>query len=229
GALYVPRSVLLSNPAAFAMMARWRKRPNYIDDRTEVVIDGFQRSGNTFAYVAFCAAQDRDVALAHHSHAAGQVVIAARRGLPTVLTVRPPRDVVVSHAQYYPRVSMAAALAAYIAFYRGCLGVLDRVVVAEFGHIVSDMGEVIGRLNERFDSRFRRFEHTEENVAACFERIEERAVAHHGTGILEMVVPRPSEARDARRASLVRRYDSLPRPLRAAAQRLYDTVASTPG
>src|SRR5207247_8264431 len=46
---------------------------------TEICIEGFPRSGNTFAVIAFQQAQTRTVSIAHHVHAPGSVIGAARR------------------------------------------------------------------------------------------------------------------------------------------------------
>ena len=192
-----------------------------ISPPTELVIEGFQRSGNTFAVAAFELAQSRTVTLAHHTHASAQVLTAAARGLPTILTVRRPIDAIVSHCQYYAEVSMTTALVTYVVYYSRCLAVRDKVVVASFEQITSDMGEVIDRANEAFGTSFDRFDHTEENVARCFEVIGGQVQEARFGATREMVLPVPNAAREAQRPELRRRYERLPRLLRRRADELY--------
>ena len=64
-----------------------------------VVIEGFPRSGNSFARRAFIMAQDEtfDVTrIAHHLHVPAQVIRAARWRIPTLVLIRRPKDAVLS-------------------------------------------------------------------------------------------------------------------------------------
>lgn len=90
---YTVRAVLSAHPSVYIPFARrkYRDVPNMlVESDTELVIEGFERSGNTFAVVAFETAQPRPVKTAHHLHAAAQVVSAVRMGVPTLLLIRPP-------------------------------------------------------------------------------------------------------------------------------------------
>jgi hypothetical protein len=49
---------------------------------TEVVIEGFPRCGNSFAFAAFALAQPHPVHIAHHLHAPAQVLASAARTPP---------------------------------------------------------------------------------------------------------------------------------------------------
>lgn len=208
----------MSRPASFNVISRWRPYTR-LDTDTELVIDGFQRSGNTFAQVAFELAQPTPRRVAHHTHAAGHVLLAVKEGLPTLLAIRDPRSSVVSYVQYYPGVSMSAAIINYTIFYRTCLQVRSQVSVAPFTEIVTDMGRVIDGLNTQFGTAFERFEHVPANVDRCFALMEERW-ALYGRRIDE-VVPRPSPLRAQRKAELEVAYDELPRRLRALADDAY--------
>jgi hypothetical protein len=223
---YVARSLAVAQPRVFRLVSRSRAGEDRIDQHTQVVIDGFQRSGNTFAYTAFDLAQDGEVTIAHHSHSAGLIRLAAASRIPTIVTLRNPRDVVVSHAQYYPEIAPWAALLSYVAFYQACRRVRSSVVVATFDDIIGDMGSVIRTTNERFGTDFRLFAHTEENVAECFRRIDHRAVTGPKADRFDMVVPRPNEARLAQREALSNSYDVLPGHLRSRAERLYDSLTA---
>ena len=216
----VTRTVATSRALPFAAVSRLRGLDG-LDDRTEIVIEGFQRSGNTFAYVAFDLAQGGRRRIAHHTHAAGHVRLAAKRGLPTLVTVRNPKDSVMSYVQYYPDVAMAAAVVNYVVFHTGCLAVQDKILFVPFEDVTSDMGKVTRTVNERFGTDFVPFEHDQANVDRCFDIIEERARRGPRAARLNDVVPRPSAERKSRRPELERRYDAVPHALRNAAERAY--------
>src|SRR5262245_45373054 len=73
---HVARSRFTEHPAIYLPFARRKypgPSPKVIDADTELVIDGYMRSANTFAVYAFQMAQRRPVRLAHHLHAPAQV------------------------------------------------------------------------------------------------------------------------------------------------------------
>ncbi len=64
---------------------------------SDVVIDGFERSANTFAYFAFMAANPTAHRVGHHTHSPAQFYWAARWGVPALLLLR-ERTCVGPHA-----------------------------------------------------------------------------------------------------------------------------------
>ncbi len=180
-----------------------------LNDKTELVIEGYPRSGNTFAVAAFTLAQQRDVPLAHHLHAPAQVLLAARRGVPCLVLVRDPVDAALSRMIRRSFETARSTLGDWVRFHRAVLPVLDRVVVASFAQITTDFGEVIDRVNAKFATEFRRFDHSEENERRAFERVEEMERADSGGGsVRETHVARPSEARAEMKAKLHAELDA---------------------
>src|SRR5205814_3293356 len=96
GARWEVRTFLGRYPAIALPLLRARGGDGFlapIRDETEVVIEGFPRSGNTFAVAAFHYAQrPRDVKIAHHAHVPAQLLSAVRLGLPAVVLVRDPEE-----------------------------------------------------------------------------------------------------------------------------------------
>ena len=229
---YGIRAVVSVHPPLYLPFARWRYRragENRIVDRdTELVIEGFQRSGNTFAVVAFETSQGRPMRTAHHLHAAAQIVAAVRMRVPTLALIRDPVDTVLSHMIREPGISARQALSNWIRFYEAVVPLRDRVVVADFAEVTTDFGAVIRDVNARFGTRFAEFEHTQANVARCFELIEQRNREHYGT-LAETKVPRPSAERErlkaARRGEL--EADRLT-ALRARAYGVYRSLVPSP-
>lgn len=198
-ARYDARALLEVYPPLYLPLARRRygdSSEHLLRDDTEFVIEGFMRSGNTFAAEAFTMAQPRPVATAHHLHSAAQVIVAVRRQIPTLLLVRDPVDTVASHVVRYGSVTPERALRHWVRFYERLMPYRDGVVVGPFVEVTSDFGSVIRRVNRRFGTRFAEFDHTEDNVRRCFRRIDERNQQRFGE-VVEAKVARPSAARDA--------------------------------
>ena len=49
----------------------------------------------------------------------------------------------------------------------------DKFIVGRFEEVTTDFGEVIRRVNARFGTNFKLFEHTEENLRKVFQIVEE--------------------------------------------------------
>jgi hypothetical protein len=224
-ARYTFRSIISTMPAAYLPIAR--RKYGRFDDRalaadTQLVMEGFQRSGNTFAFFAFEMSQPTPVKVAHHLHAASQIVAGVRRGLPVLLLVREPHGAIVSHLVREPAVTVKQAISHYVRFHRAVLPYRDRLTVGEFTEVTTDFGTVTRRLNERFGTSFGVFAHTEDNVARCFELIEARNRTLFQGRIDERYVARPSASRDALKGRFEEAYwTGAAKPLRERAEALF--------
>ncbi len=199
---------------------------------TEVCIEGFLRSGNTFAVIAFQHAQPRQVSIAHHVHAAGAVIAAVRMGTPTIVLIRPPEGCVLSYVTRWPELTIGHALRGYIRFYAPLVAYRDRFVIGRFDEVTTDLGMVIRRVNKRFGTSFAPFEPTDENLRAVGDELDrwDANTYRQGGGQVELGRGRPTEEKEAAKATLRARYRgrSLAR-LRAGAEGLYRTMTAASG
>ena len=162
------------HPALFYPIARRRREKTsgtFTDRDCDIVIEGYPRVGSTFAVEAFRHAQPGPVKIASHVHVPAQVMRGVRLGLPCLVLIREPeaclRSLLVKHPFLRPR----DALRGYWLFYRWTLRYSHGFVAADFDEVVSDYGSVIDRVNARFETRFTRFEHTEEAMRSVFDRL----------------------------------------------------------
>lgn len=205
--------------------------PFAFDSTTEVVIEGFPRSGNSFAVEAFRFAQARRVSIAHHLHVPAQVIAAARMHVPALVLIRRPEDALVSYSVRAPHLPLAAIARHYLRFYSGIHRHRRAFVVADFDEVTSDFGAVIRRVNVRFRSRFEEFPHTEANVQMCFRRIDEDNARKFGGGrVLGAWVARPSEEREAMKGPIRSRYRHPDfAHIRARLEHVYRTFSALSG
>src|SRR5439155_17059976 len=100
--------------------------------RTDVVIEGFPRTGTSFAVAAFAMAQPRPLEVACHVHAPAQVIAAVRAGVPSLVIVREPEDTVLSYAIRNPHIPLAQAIRGYVRFYGPLVPLRRGFVTATF-------------------------------------------------------------------------------------------------
>lgn len=188
-------------PRCFFPLARFKEGHRAaVGMDTELVIEGFPRSGNSFAVNAFQMVQPRPVRLAHHIHAPAQIILAARRDLPILVLAREPVAAASSLVIRHPYISLRMALYEYIRFYETIAPYRGKFVVGLFDQVTNDYGEVIKRINQRFASGFAAFEHNEANVQKSFDMIEQQNRQKHNGALAELRIARPSPAREKLKA-----------------------------
>jgi hypothetical protein len=177
-------------------------KENICDLHTELVIEGFPRSANSFAFWAFRFSQDRPVKIAHHVHVPAQVIYAVKHEIPSLVLIREPADAVIALKIRYPWIAIKDALYAYKVFYKRIQPYFEGFVLATFEDVTTDYGEVIRKVNEKFGTRFNVFEHSPENVRRVFSLIEERARQLTGMEQVDSFAAFPSAKKEAIKQTL---------------------------
>lgn len=152
---------------------------------TELVISGYPRSANSFATRAVWEAQQRPIEIASHLHAAAEAIEAVRRGLPTIVLIRRPEDAIRSLKAAEPDTDENRELKRWIRYYGTVEPLHPSFVISPFERTVGDFGSVLEEVNDRFATRFRRFEPTDEFRERVFEGLQhsqDRFGTHHLAG-----------------------------------------------
>jgi hypothetical protein len=199
------RSYLAQFPSVYLPLIRFRGKAHQlaVDQHTDLVIDGYPRSGNTFALIAFNLAQPGELRVGHHLHAPAQVIRSVKENIPTLVLIRQPVDAVISFLLYERFPSIQQALRDYIRYYTKIMPYREGFVIARFEEVTEDFGPVIRRVNSHFGTDFKLFNHTQENIQKCFKLID--VLFDHvirGDREFEIVVGRPSPSREAMKAHL---------------------------
>lgn len=158
--LYWLRDIVVSNPILFQIFWKlkfWKQKELFFSKSTEIVIEGFPRSANTFAVVAFEQMQNEAVNIAHHLHAPAQLILASKNKVPAILLIREPKDALISLMIMRLNSSNLSPLNfinSYINFYSVLIPYLDDFVITDFKEIISDLSGVIIRVNKKFEKNF---------------------------------------------------------------------------
>jgi hypothetical protein len=202
------RSLVTLHPSLYLPLVRLdaASRDQAVHAGTEIVIEGFPRCGNSFAVDAFLAAQGRPVRVAHHLHAAAQIVAGVKRDLPVLLLIRDPDEATVSfkalqlQASQRDRgqpiaTSLRLLFRSYARFYERVWPLRDHLVVGLFDQVTRDLGGLIRRVNARFDTDFQPFTHSDDQVRAI-----RASQSYHAA---------PSDERHALKAPLARELTAV--------------------
>jgi len=217
------------HPAAFYGLYRLARKDQagVVTQETQLVMEGFPRSANSFARVAFNRAQSERVRIAYGLHVPAQVILAARWRIPTLVLIRKPEDAVLSFAVRDP-ISVDQALRYYLSFYETVEEYRDAYVLGRFEEVTEDFGQVIRRINERFGTTFSEFRHDERNVDAVFARMERNSRKRFGGMSWENKVSLPFASREKKKREVGYDLDSpRRRALIARAETVYDRLTGT--
>lgn len=153
---YELRSWVAQYPKLFFPLIHFKKssRSYALSQQTQLVIEGFPGSSNSYAEAAFTLRQPKPVIVAHHLHAPAQVILAARRGIPTLVVIRAPEDAVVSFLTRFPNISPYQALRNYIRFYTRIQPYRERYILSVFEEVTSNFDRVVHRINKHFGTDF---------------------------------------------------------------------------
>jgi hypothetical protein len=218
------------HPSAFYGLYRLARKDQarVVTPDTQLVIEGFPRSANTFARVAFNMAQSERVRIAHGLHVPAQVIRAATWRIPTLVLIRKPREAVLSFAIRDP-ISVDQALRYYLSFYETVEEYRAAYVLGLFEEVTEDFGVVIRRINDRFGTAFSPFSHDERNVEGVFARIERNTRKRFGETSLEHKVSRPFASREKLKREVgYDLEDPKHRHLLSRTETVYDRLTSKP-
>jgi hypothetical protein len=150
-----------------------------VERDTDVVIEGFPRSANSFARAAFHSVQP-GLKYATHVHSSAQVVQACRWSIPTMVLLRNPEGAVCGLVAFERELRGNSAviddaavdrvLRRYLDFYEPLERWRGAFFVAHFPEVVADFGRVMRGFNERFGKDHGVFSHTPESARAVMDR-----------------------------------------------------------
>ena len=125
-----------------------------INEKTEIVIDGFQGSANSFATVVLKKSQTKPIHIAHHLHSPAQIIEATRKNIPLLLVIREPEKAILSLTSRWPYISVTQALKSYISFYSKLEPYASSCIVSTFEQTTQYFDCVVKKINTKFETNF---------------------------------------------------------------------------
>ncbi|RMH64312.1 MAG: hypothetical protein D6677_05150 [Calditrichaeota bacterium] len=190
-----------------------------VSPETGIVIEGFPRSANSYAVVAFKLVNP-DVPIGHHLHVPIQLIRAVRFHIPAILVLRAPEEAVASFMVFQGSYNADVYIREYIRFHTSLLPYKDHILVASFETITGDMNTVIDALNQRFGTRFKILDDPEKQEETIFHKLQEVNARFFGKAAHKSMYPDAS--RNAQKALAQRKV--LQSPFLVEARNLYSLL-----
>ena len=141
-----------------------------------ICIEGFPRSANSYAVVAFRLANPQ-VKIAHHLHVPAQLLQAVKWKIPAVLLIRDPLEAVASFMVFQHSQNADLYLKTYIRFYKTLQKVLPFLVIVNFDSVIHHFNELIVKVNAKFTTNFVPLDDQaarEEEIFARLKKVNDR-------------------------------------------------------
>ena len=123
----------------------------FINKNTDLVIEGFPRSGNSFLE-AFFKILNKNIIWAHHTHRVAQVKRGSKKNLPVILLIRDPSEATKSAYFFYKKkLSYNFLIKEYIGFYESLIIYKKNTIVLDFKKI-NNLKKILKYLQTNFDS-----------------------------------------------------------------------------
>ncbi len=187
----------------FVMSRRKKFRDIVVNNETEIIIEGYPRSANTFAVAAFVFAQNKSIKIARHTHAPAQIMLGVESNIPIVLLIRNPVDAVISLVIRDSTISLDAALKMYIWYHESIQDIKDKCVVVDFHDATENFSNIIDMVNVKYNKNYLNFTHDKCAENNIFKLVEEMERMDSGGELRESHVARPSEARKSSKQKII--------------------------
>ncbi|MEJ2491159.1 MAG: hypothetical protein P8Y84_06020 [Desulfuromonadales bacterium] len=172
-----------------------------VRETSQLCIDGFPRSANTFLTLFF-SHWNPNAAVAHHVHLPLQVRMAVKYRVPTIVLIRPPLDAITSLLIREKFLHLWVALIAYRLFYRQVARYRESFVLADFATSITAPEKIIEEVNIKFKKSFHNGTLTDELKEHLFVMIDGVNTLHSGD---ETTTSRPSRLRNDQKRQLTTR------------------------
>ena len=171
------KNIIRNNATVFKVLWTYREKEGF-DRRVlrrgdDMLIEGYPRSANSFAYYTFLLSQNNPLKVGNHTHSPSQFALARKYKIPAMLVIRQPVDAVLSYILYDQNLSALTALERYVSFHKPLIANPTGFVVAPFDEVITDFGESMRRLNSHFNCSFVVFSHDEANVKKIYHHMAE--------------------------------------------------------
>ena len=120
----------------------------------DFLIDGFPRSGNTYAYFAFLHMQKKKYKIIHHFHHEYGILYAILTNIPNMILIRKPDDAVKSLLIRNKNLDHDDAFLMYYIYYKIVYNYRQSLLIIKFESIINNFNYCVNQVNLRFKTNF---------------------------------------------------------------------------
>lgn len=166
---------------------------------TDIVIEGFPRSANTF-FVDYLSLNNT-LKVAHHTHDNRNILLGIAFEVPSVVLVRNPLDAIISYS-IYSGMKLENAAQRYKNFYSSLIPLKKDLICAEFSDVVNTPELIVSLINERSSLKLKYSADQSSDIALAKRKDIERAQKSRSAEDFIKTVGAPNAEREKIKISL---------------------------
>jgi hypothetical protein len=124
---------------------------------TDIVIEGFPRSGNTFAAAYFALMQQKaglNVKIAHHIHTIGQLKVTRKYNIPNIILLRNPEQSIKSLIIRHPEYNFHDACYIWKSYHKYLINNIRYFNIIEFEEFIKNPHDILSEVIRRESYKF---------------------------------------------------------------------------
>lgn len=198
---FIKRTPLLYRPAK--RMRDQRAKDLLCRRSTDLCIEGYESSGNSFSYAILRVANGK-LRIAHHCHSVANLKLALHYGVPAVCLIRHPEAAISSRLARFGG-TREDAVREYIDFHRFILRHIDSLVIVTFEELTQDTQRFLERLRQEAAVDLP-FDDVEELKERAVRRMKERSSLWGAPEVISL----PLETRETSKAQIQQELRNCP-------------------
>ena len=148
------REKIIHNESLYLKYSRLKYPDATVCKETDISIEGYMRSGNTFSYYAFKNLNPK-LKIANRRHSNVQIKYSLRNGIPVILLIRDPLDVITSNYIFFDqKVPFEKIAKSWINFYEPLLIHKNDLVVSDFYKTINEFDYLVLNVNKFYKTNF---------------------------------------------------------------------------
>jgi len=162
--------------------------------KTDLIIEGYPRSANTFSKVVVELSNPR-VSIAHHMHSRAQIVRGIKYQIPTIVLLRNPKDAIssliiktaLSNNNLDRMISEYAYY--YSVFYREIESFIGSIFLVNFESVTKSPNQFIESIGQRYNLDLESFKSDDDAISTVFDVIKMRNISRVGHDSKKLAIP----------------------------------------
>ena len=143
-----------------------------VSRESNICIEGYPRSSNSYAVVAFHLANE-NVRIAHHHHVLAQIYKSMDYHIPIITVIRKPEDAITSFLIFQRSFNVDLYIKTYTQYYKRIISLHDQMIIADFDTVVNNFNKVINAVNVKYNSNYRIINNLEYRQNEIFGKLSE--------------------------------------------------------
>tara|TARA_B100000963_G_scaffold302596_1_gene275576 strand:- start:18269 stop:19021 length:753 start_codon:yes stop_codon:yes gene_type:complete len=193
---------------AYLSLFKRDKLKNLVKKDTDIVVEGFPRSANTYLSTCLEEANKKELKLASHLHDIVQLYFGKKYSIPIFIVFRKPLESLISFKMKFPKSDLNTMSNIYIKFYSYAIENSDHINFIDFSDATTKTDIVVEKILSSLPSKSRSGKILKVDQRKVFSIIKEKKLGrafnkrNHKESNFDLSIALPTSRKESERSSL---------------------------